>query len=66
VDGIVFFCGVLTGELEDYFCAARVVGDEARYVVDVPIEDYPATLCRVVFLDCESWLHDELCAYGAC
>jgi hypothetical protein len=51
VDGVVFFGCVGAGELEDDFRAARVLWEEARYIVDIAVEDYPAAFCRVVFRD---------------
>jgi hypothetical protein len=51
VDGVVFFGCVGAGELEDDFGAARVLGEEARYIVDIAVEDYPAAFCRLVLRD---------------
>lgn len=34
---VVFFGGVLAGELEDNLCPARVFGQEVGDIVDVPI-----------------------------
>jgi hypothetical protein len=51
VDGIVFFRRVLARQLEDDFGAAGVLGYEARYVVDISVEDYPAALSCVVLCD---------------
>ena len=45
--------GVLAGELEDEVGAAGMVGQEVGDVVDVVVEDDPATLGVVVLLDCE-------------
>lgn len=52
MDWVVLFCCIGAGELEDDFAAARMFGDEACYIVDVAVQDYPATLCRVVLCDC--------------
>lgn len=51
VDGIVFFGCVGAGELEDDFGAARVLGDEARYIVNVAVQNYPAAFRCVVLRD---------------
>lgn len=48
MDGIVVFCSILASELKDYFLAARVIGEESGDIVDVSVEDYPATLWSIV------------------
>lgn len=51
MDGVVFFGCVGAGELEDDFGAARVLGNEARYIVDIAVENNPAAFCRVMLRD---------------
>jgi hypothetical protein len=51
VDGVVFFGCVGAGELENDFGAARVLREEARYIVDIAVKDYPAAFCRLVLRD---------------
>lgn len=54
MDRIVLFGRIGAGELENDFAAARVLGNEARYIVDIAVEDYPAAFCCVVLCDCGS------------
>ena len=53
MDRVVFFRCVGASELEDDFRAAGVLGEEARDVVDIAVENYPAAFCCVVLRD---WL----------
>lgn len=48
---IVFFRGVLARELEDDLGAARMLWQEARYIVDIAVQDDPAAFSRVVLCD---------------
>lgn len=48
VDGIVFFGGVLAGELEDDLGSARVFGEEVGNIVDISVENDPAAVCGSV------------------
>lgn len=49
---VVLFCCIAAGKLENDFAAARVFGDEARYIIDVAVENYPAALCCVMLCHC--------------
>lgn len=51
---VVFFSGVLAGELEDDLCAARVFGEEVGYIVDIAVKNDPAAVFGRVLFDCES------------
>lgn len=52
MDRIVFFRRVGAGELDNYFCAAWMLGKEIGDVVDVAVENDPAALCCVVLCNC--------------
>jgi hypothetical protein len=55
VDWIVFLGCVLAGQLEDNLRAARVLGYEFGYIVDVAVEDYPTAVFAPVLRDCSWW-----------
>lgn len=54
MDGVVVFCCVAAGELEDYFGAAGVGGEEFCDVPDVAVEADPAAFWGVVLRNCVS------------
>ena len=52
MDGIVLFGRVGARELEDDLGTTRVLGDEARDIVDGAVQNDPAAFCRVVLRNC--------------
>jgi hypothetical protein len=51
VDGVELLGGVSAGELEDGLGPARVLGEEARHIVDVTVQDDPAAVSCAVLSD---------------